>query len=443
MNYYYEWWEQARQSTGIWTKKTYQDYLEQRIKDLEAGQTGQAYLALETEKSNWKSKYEKAKKEIQSLDNLLDSLTEENQAKEAAKIQAETKLGEVNQEYQELGELAQTKIKELKSDYEKELAEATKDKMACFKDNLFKETRIKELQSQGQSELVKLEAAKAEAVKKYEKQQEELTNFLQENKATSLTELSSKLKNLEQESKKIAPLEEKVKETREQLTLLNSQKVLAKPSFEEIELLVAKNKILLFPIKKKLKTRTEEIKTAFQWGSLREDWELVEDTGSTTSTLTPTASKEKDLEKKITELLEDKKDKDQRILALELDKQELLRKLTLATPEPATPLTPSVPSWADTPLFESVPEPTPKLTKKEQQWRGISFDFTKELIKDWESQGFTYDQTKAWINTGLTVQDSPFATWLKKSKNLEPLQFLNADSDALKAEYEQEKEFKK
>jgi hypothetical protein len=70
----------------------------------------------------------------------------------------------------------------------------------------------------------------------------------------------------------------------------------------------------------------------------------VEDTGSTTSTLTPTASKEKDLEKKITELLEDKKDKDQRILALELDKQELLRKLTLATPEPATPLTPSVPS---------------------------------------------------------------------------------------------------
>jgi hypothetical protein len=76
--------------------------------------------------------------------------------------------------------------------------------------------------------------------------------------------LSNKLKDLEKESKKIAPLEEKVKETREQLTLLNSQKVLAKPSFEEIELLVAKNKILLFPIKKKLKTRTEEIKTAFQ-----------------------------------------------------------------------------------------------------------------------------------------------------------------------------------
>jgi predicted nucleic acid-binding Zn-ribbon protein len=93
-NYYHEWWEQARNQTGILTKPEYTRLLEQRIKELEAGTTGQAYLALEKERDSWKVQYEKAKKEIQSLDNLLDSLTEENQQKELAKQEAENKLSE-------------------------------------------------------------------------------------------------------------------------------------------------------------------------------------------------------------------------------------------------------------------------------------------------------------------------------------------------------------
>ena len=46
-------------------------------------------------------------------------------------------------------------------------------------------------------------------------------------------------------------------------------------------------------------------------------------------------------------------------------------------------------------------------------WENIDSNFTTELQKEWEEQGFNYEQTGWWIGAGLQVSDAKFAHWLK------------------------------
>lgn len=56
-------------------------------------------------------------------------------------------------------------------------------------------------------------------------------------------------------------------------------------------------------------------------------------------------------------------------------------------------------------------------------WTDINPDFTPEWQKVWENWKFTYDETREYINVGLTPQDTEFAAFLwnngyKKSEDL-------------------------
>lgn len=67
----------------------------------------------------------------------------------------------------------------------------------------------------------------------------------------------------------------------------------------------------------------------------------------------------------------------------------------------------------------------PKITAREIQWRNIDLNFTTELIREWESKGFTYQQTKEWIDIGLTPNDADFCVWLRDTKKKDPEWVLN------------------
>ena len=61
----------------------------------------------------------------------------------------------------------------------------------------------------------------------------------------------------------------------------------------------------------------------------------------------------------------------------------------------------------------------------EKNWKEIHPDFTEELQKEWENKGFNYDETKEWINIGLTVNDANYAFWLKNIAKENPKNVLN------------------
>jgi chromosome segregation ATPase len=86
-------------------------------------------------------------------------------------------------------------------------------------------------------------------------QQTELVNIKQELNQTinSLTATQQELTNTTTQNTNLS----------QQITILTTQKDQAQLPFEEIENIIKVNKILLFPIKKKLKERVKEIKTAF------------------------------------------------------------------------------------------------------------------------------------------------------------------------------------
>ena len=86
MNYYNEWWDQARKQTKILTKPIYTKQLEQRIKDLEEliakGENSQIYSTLQQEKANAKKHAKDLQKDLESLQENYDKLAEENQTKD-------------------------------------------------------------------------------------------------------------------------------------------------------------------------------------------------------------------------------------------------------------------------------------------------------------------------------------------------------------------------
>ncbi|WNE40165.1 MAG: hypothetical protein GBAus27B_000232 [Mycoplasmataceae bacterium] len=80
-----------------------------------------------------------------------------------------------------------------------------------------------------------------------------------------------------------------------------------------------------------------------------------------------------------------------------------------------------------------------------KNWKDIHLDFAyhgwdweTNYQQQWEKRGFTYYQTKEWINIGLKPTDANYAYWLTNIVELEPLTVLNeGDNQYLRAEYQE------
>jgi len=69
-------------------------------------------------------------------------------------------------------------------------------------------------------------------------------------------------------------------------------------------------------------------------------------------------------------------------------------------------------------------------------WKNIHWDFTPKLVKEWQAQGFTYEQTADWINIGLQPTDVFYTSWLRDIKNKDSEWVLNHGNQvSLKREY--------
>ena len=71
-------------------------------------------------------------------------------------------------------------------------------------------------------------------------------------------------------------------------------------------------------------------------------------------------------------------------------------------------------------------------------WTDIHPNFTSELQKEWEVKGFSYGETKEWIDIGLTVNDAEYAHWLKETKKVDSDWVHNyGDDEELREEYQE------
>jgi len=69
-------------------------------------------------------------------------------------------------------------------------------------------------------------------------------------------------------------------------------------------------------------------------------------------------------------------------------------------------------------------------------WKNIHRDFTKELVKEWQEQGFSYNQTADWINIGLKPTEAFYTSWLRDCRNKDSEWVLNyGDDELLRTEY--------
>jgi len=62
-------------------------------------------------------------------------------------------------------------------------------------------------------------------------------------------------------------------------------------------------------------------------------------------------------------------------------------------------------------------------------WKEIHLDFTEELQKEWENKGFSYEEVKRWISTGLKVNDANYVKWLKDVRKVSSDWVLNNNSE--------------
>lgn len=58
-------------------------------------------------------------------------------------------------------------------------------------------------------------------------------------------------------------------------------------------------------------------------------------------------------------------------------------------------------------------------------WTEIHPDFTEKLQKEWEEKGFTYEQTKEWIDVGMNPAYINYCVWLRDIKRLTATEVLN------------------
>jgi len=118
MNYYAEWWESVRNSTGILTKQTYLKQLEQRIKDLEVGKKGQAYLKLQQERADFKKQTKDLQQDLDKLQSDYHNLNADIKAREQAINDLQTEISKLESEKQNISNLSAQQVKALESEKE-------------------------------------------------------------------------------------------------------------------------------------------------------------------------------------------------------------------------------------------------------------------------------------------------------------------------------------
>jgi hypothetical protein len=80
----------------------------------------------------------------------------------------------------------------------------------------------------------------------------------------------------------------------------------------------------------------------------------------------------------------------------------------------------------------------PKTKTSEENWKDVHIDFTLELKKKWENNGFNKSQTKEWIDIGLNPNDYDFVEWLKNTKKLTSKKVLDHHSaESLRNEFKE------
>jgi len=252
MNYYAEWWENARKQTGILTKPTYLKQLEKELAQLKANPN---YQHLASELTQWKAKYEKVRKELKDSDEITDKLAEENQAKDQTISNSQQQIQELENKYLRIKGLIKKSLAEQKQDYEKQLNNATHNQASILKTSLFKETENKELN------------------RKISKLKEELTLL-----NSSETDQSRELK---ERGKLIIKLEEQAEETKKELEFANSKVKQLSPLFNQVLSVIKKNVILRG--KKELKETIVNIQELMEW----EKSPLVTETNTPEETETP------------------------------------------------------------------------------------------------------------------------------------------------------------
>lgn len=146
MNYYAEWWDYARKSTGILTKQTYLKQLEQELEKLK---TDPSYQHLKSEAESqaqafYQAEFEKAEAErIKQYNQAKNELLKKTKAIE----EREKVTLELHQYCQDdLGKIA-GRFKEQKQDYESKLKVATENQANLLKTSLFTETENRQLKA--------------------------------------------------------------------------------------------------------------------------------------------------------------------------------------------------------------------------------------------------------------------------------------------------------
>ena len=119
MNYCDKWWESVRNSTGILTKQTYLKQLEQRIRDLESGKKGQAYLKLQQERADFKKQTEDLQQDLDKLQSDYHNLNDDIKAREQAINDLQTEISKLESEKQDISNLSAQQVKALESEKDK------------------------------------------------------------------------------------------------------------------------------------------------------------------------------------------------------------------------------------------------------------------------------------------------------------------------------------
>ena len=452
MNYYAEWWENARNSTGIITKQTYLKQLEKELAQLKANPD---YQHLATELTKWKAKYEKVRKELKDSDEITDKLAEENQAKDRTISDLQQQIQELENKYSEIKGLVEKRLAEQKQDYEKQLNNATHNQASILKTSLFKETENKELRQktkQLKDEITILNSSETDQqrelkergkliIKLEEKLKENENNLLvtEQNLTKVKSEVELKEKDKQKQVKEVKEIQKELEFSESQLAFTNSKVKQLNPLFNQVLSAIKKNVILRE--KSKLKEAVANIQELMEW----EKSPLMTKT-STTSPTEPIKTAEqlaleekleeklKTAQLKITELeqtIKDLKDKDQAIAELEAKikaKEETIKDLK-KTKEPV-------------PTGETIKP----FTDKEQKWRNINLNFTESLITKWEKQGFSYEKTSDWIGAGLNITEAEYAWWLVNKAGIDYWKFLNetnpTEQTDLKKQFEEYKQTK-
>lgn len=84
-------------------------------------------------------------------------------------------------------------------------------------------------------------------------------------------------------------------------------------------------------------------------------------------------------------------------------------------------------------------EENPSTKKTKNNWVNIHSNFTNQkLIEKWLNNNFTYEQTKEWIDIGLSSHDAGFYAWIRDIKKKDAEWVLNYGSEVqLRNEYQQ------